>query len=95
MKLVIDIPKDFYKGIADNKYGVYEGRIFNIIRNGTPLPKELEVLRTELVQMMCVVCNDYNKGCNYGLRRAIQTIDKYKAESEGKNEEKNDKRRSD
>ena len=40
MKVVIDIPDDFYKGIVDDKYGVHEGRIFNIIRNGTPLPKE-------------------------------------------------------
>ena len=40
MQIVIDIPDDFYKGIVDDKYRVHEGRIFNIIRNGTPLPKE-------------------------------------------------------
>ena len=40
MKAVIDISEDFYKGIVDDKYRVHEGRIFNIIRNGTPLQKE-------------------------------------------------------
>ena len=39
MKLVIDMPDDFYKAIVDNRYGIHEGRIYNIIRNGTPLPK--------------------------------------------------------
>ena len=85
MKLIIDVSDDFYKVIADNKYGVHEGRIYNIIRNGTPLPEGLEVLdkiRAELVQMMYVVNNDYAKGHNYGLRRAIQTIDKYKVGKE-------------
>lgn len=55
------------------------------LMHSTPLPEESEVLdkiRAELVQMMCVVNNDYAKGHNYGLRRAIQTIDKYKADKE-------------
>lgn len=39
MKIVIDIPDDLYKGIVDDKCGVHEGRIYNIIRSGTPLPK--------------------------------------------------------
>lgn len=40
MKIVIDIDDNLYYGIVNNKYGVYTGRIFDIISNGTPLPKE-------------------------------------------------------
>lgn len=39
MQIVIDIPDDFHKDITDDKYGVYKGPIYNIIRSGAPLPK--------------------------------------------------------
>ena len=39
VELVIKIPEDMYKLISEDKYGVHQGRIYNMIRNGTPLPK--------------------------------------------------------
>lgn len=40
MKLIIDIPDNLYKTINNDKYGVHEGRVYDIIRNGTPLDEE-------------------------------------------------------
>lgn len=39
MKVVIDISDNYYNTIKENEYGIYEGRLYNIIRKGTPLPK--------------------------------------------------------
>lgn len=40
MKVVIDIPNDLYEVITNDQYGVHGGRIYDIIRNGTPLPND-------------------------------------------------------
>ena len=37
MKVIIDIPENLYEAINNDKYGVHEGRVYDIIRNGTPL----------------------------------------------------------
>lgn len=39
MKLTIDISDDLYDGIVKNEYGLYNGKFFDMIRGGTPLPK--------------------------------------------------------
>ena len=39
MQVVIDILGNYYNTIKENEYGIYEGRLYDIIRNGTPLPK--------------------------------------------------------
>lgn len=39
MKLTIDISDDLYNGIVKNEYGLYNGKFFDMIRGGTPLPK--------------------------------------------------------
>lgn len=38
MKIMIDVPEELYKVISEDKYGVHQGRVYDIIRNGTPLP---------------------------------------------------------
>ena len=40
MKLIIDMDENLYETINNDKYGVHKGRVYDIIRNGTPLPKE-------------------------------------------------------
>ena len=39
MQLVIDIPDNLYDAIEKDEYGVHQGRIYDLIRNGIPLPK--------------------------------------------------------
>ena len=39
MKLTIDISDDLYNGIVKNEYGLYNGKFFDMMRGGTPLPK--------------------------------------------------------
>ena len=39
MKLMIDISDDLYNGIVKNEYELYNGKFFDMIRGGTPLPK--------------------------------------------------------
>lgn len=36
MKVVIDILDNYYNTIKKNEYGIYKGRLYDIIRNGTP-----------------------------------------------------------
>ena len=38
MQIVIDIPDKHYEAIKSDKYGVYNGIIYDVIRNGMPLP---------------------------------------------------------
>lgn len=38
----------------------------------------LDKIRTKIVKSLCMVTNDYDQGRNYGLRMAVQIIDKYK-----------------
>lgn len=38
-ELVIKISEEEYNRIKENKYGLFNGRFFQMIRNGTPLPK--------------------------------------------------------
>ena len=40
MKIIIDVPENLYETINNDKYGVHKGRVYDIVRNGTPLPKE-------------------------------------------------------
>lgn len=44
MKLEIEIPESLYKGICENKFGVFNGRLYDIIREGRPLNKQDEIL---------------------------------------------------
>ena len=37
MQIVIDLSDDLYNTIKENKYDVYKGRIYDAIRQGTPL----------------------------------------------------------
>lgn len=39
MKLIIDIPDCLYDTIKLDDHGVHQGRIYDIIRDGMPLPK--------------------------------------------------------
>lgn len=39
MEIVIKIPDKLYETIISDKYGVHQGCIYDIIRDGTPLPK--------------------------------------------------------
>lgn len=39
MEIVIKIPDKLYETIISDEYGVHQGCIYDIIRNGTPLPK--------------------------------------------------------
>lgn len=39
MKLVIDIQDTLYEVIKEDKYQIYKGTIYEMIKNGTPLPK--------------------------------------------------------
>ena len=38
MKIVIDISEEEYNKIKENDCGLFKGRYFDMIRNGTPLP---------------------------------------------------------
>ena len=40
IELVIKIPDKIYETIKSDKYGVHQGRIYDIIRNGKVIPKE-------------------------------------------------------
>ena len=40
MQITIDIPDELYETIKSDEYGVHQGRIYDIIRSGTPLSKE-------------------------------------------------------
>ena len=39
MKLVINIPDSLYLGIKKDENQIHRGRIYEIIKNGVPLPK--------------------------------------------------------
>ena len=39
MHVVINVPDELYNAINRDTYGVHKGRIYDIIRNGTALPK--------------------------------------------------------
>lgn len=39
MQITIDIPDELYEIIKSDEYGVHQGRIYDIIRSGTPLSK--------------------------------------------------------
>ena len=39
MKIVIDIDEGMVKSINENPFGLYNGRLYNAIREGIPLPK--------------------------------------------------------
>ena len=39
MQIVIDISEEEYNRIKENDCGLYNGRFFQMIRNGTPLPE--------------------------------------------------------
>lgn len=44
MQITIDIPDELYETIKSDEYGVHQGRIYDIIRSGTPLSKGHESL---------------------------------------------------
>ena len=75
MKLIIDIPEDIYKNIVKNGFIYDEDNeiVTYVIKNGTPLPKEIQALQQirDIVnspvyiqedvlkyQMICDVLND-------------------------------------
>lgn len=39
MQIVIDMSEEEYNRIKENDCGLFNGRFFQMIRNGTPLPK--------------------------------------------------------
>lgn len=53
MKLVVDIEDNLYIGIKKDKY--HKGKLYKMIRNGTPLPKghgrlgDLDALEKEMI----------------------------------------------
>ena len=50
MRLIIEIPNDLYESIKSDKYGVHKGRMYDIIRNGTPfnVNEALDKIRDEI-----------------------------------------------
>lgn len=82
MKLTINIPDDLYNGIIKNEYELYNGKFFNIIRNGTPVPELEQVIK----ELECSKYEDINDGSvdnrqrrdwnefNKGLELAIKIL---------------------
>lgn len=82
MKLIIDIPENVYK--ASQIIGVkYEDTIqipLEVIANGTPPDK----IRAEIEETYMNITYQENKDrkATWGLRKALEIINKYMAESE-------------
>lgn len=64
VQIVIAIPEDFYKTIKEDSYGVYQGRIYDMIKDGTLLPKghgklvDADKLKDKLREETCGDCFD-------------------------------------
>lgn len=70
MHIVIDIPEEEYNKIKENDLGFFNGRFFQMIRNGTPLPKGCDVQRiipkrVDVQKWIYTKCP--NPNCNYEL----------------------------
>lgn len=69
MKLTIDISDDLFNGIVENKYGLYNGQFFDMIRGGTPVSEGHWIDVGERVpRFRCSECGDrvigsYHKFC--------------------------------
>ena len=95
MKLIIDIPekieeyiKDYIPiGAGDNVF-CYPDEIVRVIQNGTPIPDNvptvdvLDKIRAEIEKTYMNITYQENKDrkAAWGLRKALEIIDKYKAE---------------
>ena len=73
MQIVIDIPDELCKTIKSDEYGVHQGRIYDMIRNGTPLSE----IRAEMKQQKHCRCLDGDDLDIYreGLDDAIEILD--------------------
>lgn len=104
MKIVIEIPEDAYRQIRN--WGVptdeLRRKIYDIIDNGTPLPKHhkklLGKIKAKILDEAEYAYADFDEykydilhaepdelpddDFRYGLKRAIEIINKYKIESE-------------
>lgn len=86
MKLVVDIPEDYYKAIKEIPVEQSTGDMM-IIHNGTPLKKLDRRMEKELLDKIRAEIDEqydrvhpYNISCADGLEMALEIIDKYKAE---------------
>ena len=68
MQVVINIPDEFYNAINEDTYGVHRGRIYDIIRDGSVLPKGHGGLidADELVLQIAELSGDIVNPC-YGV----------------------------
>ena len=87
MQAVIEIPDDLYNTIKENKYDVYKGRIYDVIRQGTPLPKHegnLRILDENLMtqNLKTIDCSDSRWLNDVGI--ALSTIKTIPATKEEK-----------
>lgn len=84
MQIIIDIDDKDYERITEHyAYELghdFSDEIFMIIENGTPLEKALEGIKAEIEQEL--VGYPPSAGYYKGIMKCLQTIDKYKIESE-------------
>lgn len=82
IELVIKIPEGLYKVISEDEYGVHQGKIYEIIRNGTPLDKIRKQIELEKL--------GYPPSAGYfkAIIKVLQIIDKCVSESEDQNDVK-------
>ena len=83
MKLIIDIPKDYYEIIKyDVNNHLTHYRPFEIIANGTPFDSVIEDIKAEIDEQYDRV-RPYNIDVAQGLEMALDILDRIgKAESE-------------
>lgn len=89
MKHIIYIPKELYKNIVEDNCSMREMQILlRVIKNGTPFEEELEKVREEIKTEISDYegCADFYEGIRFGLRTAIEIIDKHISELKGDNE---------
>lgn len=97
MKLVIDIPEDYYKAICKRAERFGRGSAIlppseRIIFNGTPLSEELEKI-TDRIDDCITNCkkqsvrNGYERGIVIGMSGCINIINDHISELKGENNE--------
>ena len=97
MQIVIDMPENLYKTICENEYGVHQGRIYEIIRNGTPLPKghgrliDADALNTRMKQRMDRIGDDESIWEASNVKTALDILAPTIIEADEGSEVKNDK----
>lgn len=73
MQILIDISNEEYEKIKENDCGLFNGRIYQMIRNGTPFNSVIEDIKAEISYVGAH--SDYGIQCVYAT--AIEIIDKH------------------